>query len=552
MPPLKRICKITGHAFEVSELEQQLRAKFEAPLPDIHPYERLRYLMQFRNVYTLYNDTCDLCGTKTLSVWGESPNFPVYCRDCWYSDKWAPVEMDLDLERPFFEQHAELIARSPHPARIIAGNMENSAFCNSCSNLKSCYMTFNATGDEDCYYATGIINSQKCVDTVSAVKGEIQYQTVACHQSYKVFWSEYASNCRDCWFVYDCIDCSDCAFSTGLRHKQYVFENCQLTREQYEAKMQELRTGSYAALQKYLAQYAEMKRAYPKRYIIGLRNENASGNWLVNSKNIVDSYDLIDCEDSVNVFNVWQAKDCLDVVSMGKDQLELAFSCTSVGLGSTNIRFSSNCYENCFNLEYCSFVQSSSHDCFGSAFARKLEYTILNKRYSKEDYAAKVAALRQKMQERGEYGQVFPQALVPFAYNESIAQLYMPLTREEAEARGFRWVEKKAPSVPAESVFTPPDDIADVEWTDVDGKFLLCAESGRPFRLVKPEFEFYKQYAIALPRLHPDVRLVKRFPTGLMFNLHEAACVQCGRQLQTSMEAGDKVLCEECCQKAVV
>src|SRR5687767_4007217 len=98
MPPIERTCSLTGRPFVVSELEQRLREKFGAQLPDIHPDERQRYLMAFRNLYTLYPDTCDLCGKSTLSVWGENPPFPVYCRNCWFSDNWVPPEQDVELE----------------------------------------------------------------------------------------------------------------------------------------------------------------------------------------------------------------------------------------------------------------------------------------------------------------------------------------------------------------------------------------------------------------------------------------------------------------------
>jgi len=49
VPPIKKTCQITGRKFTVSELEQELRKKFDVPLPEIHPTERARLLMTFRN-----------------------------------------------------------------------------------------------------------------------------------------------------------------------------------------------------------------------------------------------------------------------------------------------------------------------------------------------------------------------------------------------------------------------------------------------------------------------------------------------------------------------
>ena len=43
------------------------------------------------------------------------------------------------------------------------------------------------------------------------------------------------------------------------------------------------------------------------------------------------------------------------------------------------------------------------------------------------------------LKEIGEWGNFFPKELSPFAYNEAIANEYMPLTKEEALSKGFRW-----------------------------------------------------------------------------------------------------------------
>jgi hypothetical protein len=47
------------------------------------------------------------------------------------------------------------------------------------------------------------------------------------------------------------------------------------------------------------------------------------------------------------------------------------------------------------------------------------------------------------MQKTGEWGQYFPASLSPFAYNESVAQDYFPLTAEVARQEGYTWHEKE-------------------------------------------------------------------------------------------------------------
>ena len=327
--------------------------------------------------------------------------------------------------------------------------------------------------------------------------------------------------------------------------------NEQLTKEQYEEKMKAIDTGSDEKLQQYLAMFKKQKAAYPKRYMIGKGGEDISGNMIFNSQGVEHGYDVRDGQNCVNVFNILNGgKDCLDVAAYGLS-IEQIYNSITIGSKATNIRYSWSCYGNVSDLEYCAHVSSGSNHCFGCGFAKKLEYAILNKPLGEETYTKTVAELKQRMTERGEYGQLFRPDLIPHAYNETIAQLNMPLTREEAIARGFRWADRKIPAVPTAQLFLPPDHINDVTWEDVNGKVIICAESKRPFKIVKPEFDFYKRFNITLPRLHPDVRLEKRYPRELFFDLRDVQCDGCKATLKTSMPSGDKVLCETCYHNAV-
>lgn len=546
MPPIQRVCKITGKKFEVSELEQKLREQFGAPLPDTHPYERMRRLLAFRNVYTLYNDNCDLCGKHTLSIWGENPKFPVYCSTCWASDKWQAPEANLDLDKPFFEQLKELYGRCGRSARVIQEPFVNSDYCNAATGLKNCYMCFNSQFCEDSQYLFGCRFLKNSLDTVMTKESaEFLSGCISCPQSYQLFWSEFAVKCSDSYFLYDCMDCNNCALSTGLRHKSYVFMNQQLTKEQYANKIKDLQNGSFVSWQKYWQQFQDLKKVYPKKAVLGLQNENVSGNIASGSKDVIDSYDIAGVENSANVSLVTNIKDSLDVASFGGTGAEKVYSCTQVGNKIMNIQLSFTCLDTCHNLTYCIGL-SSSHDCFGCVFTKKSEFAILNKKYSQSEYEELIAKLKSKMIERGEYWQMFSNDLIPFAYNETMAQLFFPLDKSGAQKLGFRWVDKKIPTVPTNLVLNLPDSINDLEWSQVEGKFVICPQSGRPFKLTKPEFEFYKKFSIPVPRLHPDVRFVDLYPRAMMFNLHQAKCNNCAVDIETSHPEGDLVLCDKC------
>jgi hypothetical protein len=72
---------------------------------------------------------------------------------------------------------------------------------------------------------------------------------------------------------------------------------------------------------------------------------------------------------------------------------------------------------------------------------RNKSYCILNKQYTKEEYEELVpriiekmmtTPLRQGFEGQMEWGEFFPTSLSPFGYNETVAQEYFPMMREEA------------------------------------------------------------------------------------------------------------------------
>ena len=96
-----------------------------------------------------------------------------------------------------------------------------------------------------------------------------------------------------------------------------------------------------------------------------------------------------------------------------------------------------------FDLEY-SIMVSSSQNCFGCVNLRNGEYSILNKRYSKEEYEELVPKIIQHMNDmpyvdsKGrvyKYGEFFPAEISPFGYNETVAMDYYLLNREEAKEK---------------------------------------------------------------------------------------------------------------------
>lgn len=561
MPLIKKICKISGREFEVSMLEQELRKKLTLScfgadaLPDVHQYERMRSLMSWRNLNSLYNGKCDLCGKFTLSMYGPQNKFPIYCLDCWFSDKWAPPEQEIDWNRPFFEQFGELRDKTPHPAlSVVQSTMENSPYNNNCSQLKNCYMCFDVNGEEDCMYMTFDWASKNSLDCFNANHHELCYEVAGGDTCYNVKWSMLIDKCLDSSFIYNCSGSSNCFMSAEIKNKNYVFRGKQLTKEEYEKEFSKIDFGSYAVVEQLKKEFQEMiKSLYKIFFHYASVAPDCTGNYIFDSKNVVDSYFVGRSENLVNCSWVGGTKDSLDMANFG-GTTELCFDCVVVG-GASRIFHSWNCWTNVSELFYC-YTCIGSANCFGCANIWKGKNRILNKEYSKEEYVVLKERLVKHMGPvdqggTGEWGKFFPQSLNPFGYNETVAQSYFPLERAEVEKRGFNWVEKPIPQFTPDKIYAPVDNIKDTRWEDIDGKVIICKESGRPFKIINQEFDFYKKRSIPLPRLHPDVRLHNRFPRNEIYNLHEAKCTQCGMSVQTSMPQGQKVLCQTCYTKVI-
>jgi hypothetical protein len=94
---------------------------------------------------------------------------------------------------------------------------------------------------------------------------------------------------------------------------------------------------------------------------------------------------------------------------------------SSVAFHSNNVLYSDTCH--------------ACKDCFGCVGARHKQYCILNKQYTKEEYEVLVSQIIEKMKADGERGEFFPTTISIFGYNETEAQTYYPMTKEEAIAK---------------------------------------------------------------------------------------------------------------------
>lgn len=438
---ISRICKITGQQFQVTDREQQLLDKMEIPLPTLCIDERLRRRLAHRNERTLYKNKCGLTGKSIVSLYSPDSPYKVYSQEAWWGDSWDAREYgrDFDFNRPFFDQFRELQIAVPRIA-LLNIKAENSEYCNITTSNKNCYLVFGGDFNEDCMYCTFNFHSLNTNDCYWVDKCELCYECVDCFNCYNLKFSQNSWNCRDSAFLYECRNCENCIDCAGLRSKKYHIFNIPYSAEAYAQKLREMKLDTHGGLNEARKTFEEFKIKLPHKHAYQINCENSTGDRLTNCKNVFNCFDAIGSEDIKDIFIAVNIKD--------------SFSCDHVGHGGAQLYYKMlgsiegyNCAFCSFswngqNTYYCDSVVANCRDLFGCTNMKRSENCILNKQYTKEKYTQLRAKIVEHMKKTGEWGEYFPITHSPFAYNETIANEYFPLSKEEALKKGYKWREK--------------------------------------------------------------------------------------------------------------
>lgn len=525
--------------------------KYSIPEPTHCPNCRQQRRIAICNERHLYPDKCDLCNKPTLTEYSPSNRPTIYCRECFHSDKWDPRDYgkEFDFSRPFFEQFHELTRNVPRQSLDQEGLVENSDYIHHAGDCKNCYLIMHADGCEDCSYGYGFKFNTSCMDGFYTLRSELCFDCIDVHKCYGLIACQDSKNCHSSAFLRDCIGCKNCFMCTGLRQKEYCFENQQLTKEEYEAKMAQIDLGSYSAYQMYKAQFEEFQKNHKHKAFQGHNTQNCFGDHLTNCKDLLYSFD---CED------VESGKYCYQVVTGGKNlydinqygyHLEHSYECCICGQSSSRIYFSTSIHLNCSDLLYCWYIERSSN-LFGCSCIMSGKYCILNKQYSKEEYEELVPRIIEHMKKTGEWGEFFPMGMGFHAYNKTTAQMYYPLTKEQAVSQGLRWDDYEVP-MPAgfEHVNASdlPDNIRDVDESILK-KAIICEVTGRPYKITGLELRLLKKFGVPLPRRSPDQRHMDRFSRRNSRHFWPRECGKCSRAMYSTFHTKrpETVYCDEC------
>jgi hypothetical protein len=570
-----RQCQNCHQEFVIEPDDFAFYKKISVPPPTFCSGCRMVRRLGFRNERGLHKRTCSLCGRSIVGAYSAKAPFPVYCQECWWSDKWDPRQYarEYDFSRSFFEQFRELQTAVPrqHTNNTAPDTFVNSEYTNCSGFLKDCYLVFGSTEDVDCSYSHYLSFSKECIDNLYSLKCERCYECIDTENCYNVVFAHSCVSCRDSMFLFDCRNCTDCIGCVGLRNKSFYIFNVPYGKDAYEAKRAQIDLATRSGIAAFRKDFNEkLVAGFPRKYYHGQMNSESSGDYISNSEHATNCFYTKNAKDSKDCFWCVNARDVRDFFAWG--DAELCYEAVSGGYNMHNCRFTHTAWEN-KDVEYSSLCMGSS-DLFGCVGLTNARFCIFNTQYSEDDYRALRERIVQQMREvpytdtrgcRYYYGEFFPLELSPFPYADTVAQERFSLSDEEIESNGYvKCLPDERGHRATRRQEELPDSIAGVEDSITDD-ILECAHRGScrqqctsVFRITGQELAFYRKMNLPLPMLCHNCRHYERLGQQNPLKLWHRRCMcqkghahgdaPCPNEFETSYnpERPEIVYCESC------
>ncbi len=554
--------------------------KIKVPPPTFCPACRRQRRYAWRNTFNLYSRKCVFCDKSIVSIYSPDSLRVIYCNKCWWKDNWDPKSYgkDYDFSKNFFTQFNELLEKVPTQAIVNDDGIAslNCEYTQDWWFSKNCYMAFSGWYTENVMYSFFILAGKDIMDAICAfTENQWVYEAIHPGHCYQVKYIDKCRACIDSQFLYDCKNCSDCLMCTGLVGKQYHYKNKPYAKEEYEKILEGYKLDTWSGVEKAKKEFDEIVSRFPRRFAFLALNKDCTGDVINRSKNVHDSFWARADENCRFIEHAADDKDCYDVVMTGEasesyesitvDNSQLnRFGIFSVK--SQDVQYTQNCH----NCKYC----------FGCVGLRDAKYCILNKQYTKEEHETLLPKVieqmnampyKDKIGNEYRYGEFYPTELSPFAYNESMAPELIPLTKEEALDRGFKWQDNFQKTIGKETLKPDqiPDSINDVS-DEILKEVLACSDCERNYKIIPNELIFYRKMHVPIPRRCFYCRHAARRAHLKPFKLWHRKCMcgeptspalavthahvgPCPVEFETaySPEGTEIVYCEKCYQKEV-
>lgn len=351
-----------------------------------------------------------------ISLYSADSPYTVYCKDCWFSDKWQAPVLNYNFNESFFQQYKTIMAKTPHLGFFVSHG-ENSDYCTYAVYYKNCYMCISGVVGENMMYCYWVNDSMDCLDCATSFKLEKCYECLDSKNLFSCLFCHDCENSSQLIFCRDCLGCSNCIGCVNLRHKNYYIFNQAVSESEFKKQKANI-LASRNTIKTFQKKFYKFSLKFPNLFNIIKESENCTGNYLYNSKNSFNCWDAINLENCRYCWNIPQgALDCQDCNYSPKT--ELCYNSMSITNGN---RVFNSCasWDDSF-CEYC-FNCFFSKNLFGCVGLKHEENCILNKKYNQQDYLEIKNKIIRQLQKENIYGNFFPIEISPYAYNQTIAQ----------------------------------------------------------------------------------------------------------------------------------
>ena len=549
------VCQNCKVSFTIDPEDFNFYEKIKVPPPTFCPECRYIRRLLDRNEYNLYKRKCDATGKDIISIYRSDAPFPVYNQEYWKSDKFDGMEYgrNFDFDRSFFEQYEKLRRVVPHLA-IVNSNSVNSEYTNQSQDNKDCYMLVTSESCEKCMYGSWC--QRGCYflsDCYMAEKSEFCYECINIKKCSKCMWAYDCSDCVNVYFSRDCRGCTDCFGCVGLRSKQYYYFNENLGKEEYEKKVGKI-IWNRSFIKETKEKFFKFRASFPVKYYHGSQIQNSFGDYIENCERTRHAFNCKDNKDTAYMQDAWQqiedCRDCTEIITA-----QLAYEIQGVEIPHRTI-VARSCFNTITDSYYCDMC-FTTQDCFGCFGLKQKQYCIFNKQYPKEEYFILKEKIIEHMRQTKEWGEYFPARVSPFAYNESMAQDYFPLTKEQAIKARYTWYDRP----PRDYKITEGIYKCATQDSSEKEKYPLCTTA---FRTTDMELSLYKILKLPIPEKCFPCRRQDRFKLRNPRKLWHRSCMcekgnhlhggeKCEVEFETSYapDRPEIVYCEKCYQQEV-
>jgi len=570
-----KTCQNCKKEFTIEPEDFKFYEKISVPPPTFCSLCRFQRRLAYRNERKLFWNKSVKSGKEILALYSRRSGVTLYDEDEWRQDDWDAMKFgrDFDNSKTFFEQMHELALIIPRTPRSTESNIR-SDFTANIGWSKDCYLVFNCSEAENCAYGNQVDFSKDCFDVSHVTKCERCYESFWQTSCYRTNFSIECEGCVNVWFSKNCIGCTNCFGCVNLRNQNYCFFNENLSKEEYEKRIGELNLDKWSRLSEMKRKVRDFRLRFPVKYMNGIKNSNVLGEYISNSKNIYRGYIIRGGEDLryCQCLNEPTSKDSMDVCIWGKD-IDLCYETSVSGWGISRLKFCVECWPGDVELEYCMFMKNCSN-CFGCFGLKNKQYCILNKQYTRTEYAELREKIIKHMNTKPyidaqgltyKYGEFFPVEHSPFGYNSSIVNEYFPLSKESTIEIGYAWDDPESKLYETDTDTSElPDSIFDVS-DDILAKIIACEKCKKAYRIIKSELDFLRHEGIPLPRLCIDCRHFDRISQRNGPILFERKCMceinnhdwhenrKCHSEFETSYtpERPEIIYCEQCYNQEV-